>query len=100
MTPALVRRGHSFSLAVMARDKQSPASTDTERIAGLAADALLGSLSLSVGEGFALREVFKRYGANPAQRAVALDALARELSSRAPDVAAKLCDALAAQVGR
>lgn len=85
----------------MAHDKQSRASaSDAERIASLAADALLGTLTMSVGEGWALRDVFKRYGANPAQRAVALDALARELTTRAPDVAAKLCDALAAHVGR
>jgi len=75
-------------------------ATDAQTIASLAADALLGTLKLSVGDAIKLSGLYKRYASNPDLRSLAVEALAQELCERSPLTAGALCDAIAHKVGK
>lgn len=77
-----------------------PPADDAQKIAMLAADAILGTLNLGFSDGLKLKGLYARYTADPGLRDRTVAALADELCARAPALAGKLCDAIAAKVGR
>jgi hypothetical protein len=69
-------------------------------LAKIAADALLGNLKLGAFDKVKLATSYTAFLASPEAKRQAIDRIAQELAERAPDVAARLCDALAERVGK
>lgn len=81
--------------------KPKPAPKPVHQVVGhLAADALLGHLTMDVSTGYGLVATFKKYNGDTAEQAQALNAFADHLVAVHPAVAARLVDLLAERVGR
>lgn len=76
------------------------ADTIADQVGKLAADALRGSLTMTMGDGLRLVKTFAAYNRDPALRLLAVRQFADLLAREAPDVASRLVDALAERVGR
>ncbi len=74
--------------------------TLVETVAKLAVDAVLGDLSLTMGEGMSLAKTYKHYVAKPTLRHRVIIRVAQLMTERAPLAAMKLVDHLGPLVGR
>lgn len=83
------------------KSKPKPVPKPVHQVVGhLAADALLGQLTMDLGTGMTLVTTFKQYNSDTAEQAQALSAFADHLVAVHPAVAARLVDLLAERVGR
>ena len=73
---------------------------DADTIARIAVDTILGNHKFSAFDALKLKGVYDRFCKNPELKAEVVHKLAERLVESAPDLASKLCDALASRVGR
>lgn len=78
---------------------KAPVVTAAASVGGLAADALMGSLTMDFSTGYALVKTFAAYNANP-NKDDALSVFCDTLMKHDPMLAGRLVDALAARIGR
>lgn len=78
---------------------KAPAMTPAQSVGTLAAEALMGSLTMDFSTGYALVGTFAKYNAAP-DKSEALKLFVSALYQHDPMLAGQLVDALAEKIGR